>query len=74
MGGQRVRFELGVELYGKKPGMRRYLYNLDEFGVRRTTGDAQPGLGQELLVLSIELESMPMPFHDVQGSVCTMCE
>ena len=50
MGRQRLRLELGVELHGDVPRVRRQLDDLDELAVLRAADDLEPGFGQRPFV------------------------
>src|SRR5262249_54832252 len=57
---RRLRLELRVELHGEIPRVIGQLGDLDELAVRGAPRDAQPALGERLLVEAVELVAMAM--------------
>src|SRR3954447_14332607 len=66
---QRLRLELGVELHGDVPGMRRELEDLDELAVERAADDLESALGQRLLIQAVEFVPMTMALVDHVAAV-----
>src|SRR5712692_7616607 len=72
--GQRLRFELGMELAAKEPGMLGRLDDLDVGAVRRASGDAQARRDQCLLIIAVELVAVAVTLADLELSVGAMRE
>src|SRR5580765_1772175 len=66
---ERLRLELGMELDGDEPRMRRQLRDLDELAVGRAARHLHPVLRERRLVETIEFEAMPMPLVDQIAAV-----
>src|SRR5262245_14226783 len=64
MGARGLRFELRMELYRQVPRMAGHFRNLDEFAVRRPSGNPQAVFGERALVEAVELVAMPMTLVD----------
>src|SRR6185437_16301675 len=65
----RFRFELRVELAAEEPGMIRDLADLDVGPIRRLAGESQAVLSKNLLVLTIELITVPVAFANRRNAV-----
>src|SRR5215471_16194239 len=66
---ERLRLELGVELHGDVPWMRRQLDDLDELAVERAADDLEALVGERLLVETVELVAVAMPLVDHVAAV-----
>src|SRR5208282_5963982 len=62
---QRLRFEFRMELASDEKRMARNLDDLNVSAVRSRAGNAQPGRDHGLLILAVELVTMPVPLADL---------
>ena len=61
---ERLRLELGMELHGDVPRMRRQFDDLDELAVERPADDVEAVFRQRLLVQAVELVAMAVALVD----------
>src|SRR6266446_322115 len=71
---QRLRLEFRMELASDKKRMTRNLYHLNVSAVGSRAGNAQPRRHHRLLILAIELVTMPVPLADLGLAIHSVCQ
>src|SRR6516164_8436782 len=71
---ERLRFELRMELAAQEPRMVRRFYDFHVILIGGPPGDSQPRGDQRLLVLPVELVTVPVPLADFVRAVSFVCK